>query len=239
METFGVFSGTVIVQKQIKMTARNFSGLPSDLYRPRQQETKRTHSCLPMAAISVPPKRETPRPMPPNKQASRRRVTFCEEVRVATMPHVNDFSQREVNALWFSRLEFEQSRADCLELVLRMDEQSQSSQEDSPTEKARRSSCHLPLNQQLHNTPSSSLNSFRGLEGLFKEQHAKRRIRRAAASDAVMWEQSYQWEQGVDDPEFIRRLYLNISTLCLDEARLRAIQDEEEARWGLSQLCGW
>jgi hypothetical protein len=133
------------------------------------------------------------------------------------MPHINDFSEEEVRMLWISQGEYERSRAASLDLVRRMDKRLQP---NNPS-----TSCLPPNNLE----DRVQLCNFRGLEGLSKAQGAKRRIRRMAATDVILSEQSYQQKEGYMDPDFIRQLYLPISTPCVQEARMRAVQDQKEA----------
>ena len=147
----------------------------------------------------------------------RRSISFNSSVRVYTIPHVNDFSEEQVQLLWVSQREYEQCLASCMEVVRRMDHERGAAHPPSSSS-TKISSCLPPNNTD-----------FRGLEGLSRSKQFQRRTRRTAAADAILSEQSFQFQEGFDDPDVIRQLSVCISAPCVKEARMRAVQDEIEA----------
>ena len=143
-----------------------------------------------------------------------RSVHFDQSVKVATIPHMNDFTEEEVSLVWYTPEEYEQTRSSCMKIVRRMNKKANDS------------------HSKPDSTSSPSLKSAmctRGLEGLSKVRGTTRRIRRLAAADAVLTEQSFQIEDGHSDPDFLSRLYQQISAPCQQEAHMVGLQDEKEA----------
>lgn len=136
-----------------------------------------------------------------------RSVFFDQTVRVAIIPHVIDLTEGEVGLLWYTTEEYEQSRDTVMRIVRRMNKRVDA--KDSRVK---------PVDV-----------CTRGLEGLSKARGTTRRIRRLAALDAVLTEQSFQREEGQSNPEFLRQLYLQISAPCQADANLVALQDQKEA----------
>ena len=184
------------------MTARDYTSSAADsLYKTSQEPHP---PVLPLLSHTEKPIQKKPR----------RRITFNSSVRVVTIPHVNNFSEEQVQLLWVSQSEHDQCLADCMNLVRRMDERTTHPSFSCSTI----ASCFPPNDTD-----------FRGLEGLSRSQQCQRRTRRTAAADAILSEQSFQFQEGFDDPELIRQLSVCISAPSMKEARMRAVQDEVEA----------
>ena len=147
-----------------------------------------------------------------NKQ--RGSVNFDGVVKVTTIPHINDFSQDDIDVLWYTREEFGRSKAACMRIVRRMNKA-----EDMPP--CQDCTSVFPIERAAAST--------RGLESLANSKANIRRIRRLAAAKAVLSEQSFQRDEGYRDPEFLSQIYRHISAPCQVEANLTGLQDEKEA----------
>lgn len=180
-----------------------------------------------------------PRPLPPTRiptvkdrtvvvgqpcavaSKSRTRVSFYRDVRVITIPHINDFSDELIDLLWVSPDEFEMSFADCKALVR------SSNELRLPQERSKQCCTEPPISNMLRQRVLPE--SLRGLEGYDRQHGSKIRARRDAAVDIILSEQSFQREEIDPDPEFLRQLYISISSSCLREAQARALQDRIDA----------
>jgi len=183
------------------MTAKDYTSSPADsLY-----ETSQERHPPPPLSHNTKLIQKKPRPS----------ISFNSSVRVYTIPHVNDFSEEQVQLLWVSQREYEQCIANCMEVIRRMDERRAA---HPPFTSSSKSSCLPPNNSD-----------FRGLEGLSRSKQFERRQRRTAAADAILSEQPFQFQEGFDDQDLIRQLSVCISAPCVKEARMRAIHDEIEA----------
>jgi hypothetical protein len=143
-------------------------------------------------------------------------VNFDRYVKVTTIPHINDFSANEINRLWYTQEESDQTRDACFEILHRMNQA-----------EANASSCLDHPSSYLKERVAAW--STRGLESLGQVKGNIRRIRRLAATKAVLSEQSFQREEGYDDPEFISLLYTQISAPCQVEAHSMGLEDQKEA----------
>lgn len=151
------------------------------------------------------------------KMRRRRSVSFDKAVKVVTIPHVSDFTEDELDLLWFTEEEYEQTRKNCMKIVRSMNK---IRNEADDTNSIESQDC----------SRRSLLDSCtRGLESLSKARATTRRIRRLAAADAILTEQNFQREEGRSDAEFLRRLYEKISLCCQEEAKKVALRDQEEA----------
>jgi hypothetical protein len=145
-----------------------------------------------------------------------RAVHFNKSVKVATIPHIKDFSKEDISLIWYAPDEYTQCRDSCMKIIRRMDEMEESTGSASP--------CAIPGGN--HDVSSRCT---RGLECYAKTKSTQRRIRRLAATDAVLTEQHFQYEEGRYDPDFLRQVYQHITAPCQVEAHLTALQDEKEA----------
>lgn len=142
-------------------------------------------------------------------------VNFDRLVKVTTVPHINDFSEEDILLLWYTSEEYDQTRHACMEVVRRMNEP------------ATHASCLDHPSGYLKDRVTAP--HTRGLESLENSKGNMRRIRRLAATKAVLSEQNFQRAEGYDDSEFLSQIYRKISAPCQVEANLMGLHDEKEA----------
>lgn len=131
---------------------------------------------------------------------SRHSVHFEERVRVRKTIHLNEFSDDEIDACWYSDQEFNSMRA---EVRFAADLIDQGLLETDNTNYCRRGAEeHAPLQSRL-----------------------RRKIKHALRA-AVLEEQRLQWGEGSCDPEFIAEVSQFKSAQSIATARKVALEDE-------------
>ena len=138
----------------------------------------------------------------PRRRSSR--VAFEETDEVLYVKHISEFSQQEIQDIWFSVEDFAQFKEDCKRTISMMKE----------------------LGVSFQNT---EVTCSRGLEHFIETRKSNRKSRRANASRAVLAEQELQFKEGSYDPEYIAEVYQEISVTCQAEAYSAGLRDQEEA----------
>jgi hypothetical protein len=133
--------------------------------------------------------------MIPQKAGRRqRRIEFVPYVNVVDIPNRSDFSEEEVQAVWYNCGEMQHFKKRVRTAIGRLSANGEGS------------SCH-----------------GEGLET--KDESMERRTRVHEARFAIFFEQEYQWEDNVEDPEYIADLYFDYTSYsqCLAQERAAAL----------------
>lgn len=137
-------------------------------------------------------------------QRPRRAIRFSDEVQYHFVVHRREYSQEEISACWYARSEFLETRKEAQVMIGLLE-----------------SGIQLP--------PGTELPTLRGLENFTKQgQRMANQIHRLAI-EAVMTEQLEQDLAGLYDDKAIAAKYRQISLPCRFPARMKALQDHEEA----------
>ncbi|KAI2489886.1 hypothetical protein MHU86_24701 [Fragilaria crotonensis] len=128
-------------------------------------------------------------------------VHFNEVVSIRSTTHHNDMTSQEIAGAWFSRREMSEiKRSMAIEI------------------KAMSSGLPFPGG------------TTRGLEFRTREGSDRRKANKLNSIHAVLDEQDLQLMRGINEPEGLRRVYLQHSQSCLTESQLLAKADETEVR---------
>jgi hypothetical protein len=141
---------------------------------------------------------------PLNPPEPRRTVAFSQTVSIRKTMHVNNYSDDEVDACWYSAYEFDRMRKDV------------------------RFAAKLLQNGMLEQDTADKC-CRRGVEHLERKVKLQRIRNRSAASDAVFEEQELQREEGICEPEYIARVYKPPSASSQASAHAIALKDEIDA----------
>lgn len=119
------------------------------------------------------------------------------------IPHLNDFSDEEVAAIWYEPVNYAEMKSEYKGTVFLIE-------------------CGTILDEQEH--------TARGLEYRTQEGAWARYENKRDAYNAVLDEQDIQWKEDSDDPEELRNVYLQHSTKCSVAAHQLACKDALEAQ---------
>ena len=150
---------------------------------------------------------KTSKTSPTNKKSIKKSITFSEAVKVKKTIHINNYTDDEIDACWYSNEECQRIRSDVKYAI------------------------QLVNNGLLEQDTEQY--SRRGVECKTRENQLRRKQLRMAAWFAVFEEQEYQYdEQHVDelDVEYISHAYKTASSAALKIARATALKDELEAQ---------
>lgn len=143
-----------------------------------------------------------------NKQQQRttkayKSLAFAQDNQVFEIPHINDFTDDEIAVTWYDAAEYAAIKADyqCVIFIMESGEQQQRIEDDQ---------------QQ----------TTRGLEYRTQQGAWDRYENKRDAYNAVLDEQDRHWKKDVDDPDAIRRVYVEQVAKCQTAAQDRAAQDE-------------
>jgi hypothetical protein len=140
---------------------------------------------------------------PQSVERRRRRVNFHKTIYNRRIPHLNDMPERLREAIWIQPEEYLEIRKRCIMTVKKM-MNGDLTAEDVESEE------HCP----------------RGLEGKTREGAGIRKEYKLDSLAAVLDEQSWQWNEDVDDDEAIMECYSIFSIPCAQAARETALKDE-------------
>lgn len=134
----------------------------------------------------------------------RRVIRFSDEIQYHSVVHRRDYSKEERSACWYARSEFSDARKEAQAMIALLEKGIQ-----------------LP--------PGTDFPTLRGLENFTKQgQKTANQIHRLAI-EAVLTEQLEQDLAGSYDDKAIAAKYRQISLPCRFPARMKALQDHEEA----------
>lgn len=137
---------------------------------------------------------------PSNTNKAKKTLTFHRRVTVRHTFHLDSCTEEEKSAMWYTQTELIQMRANVRHEVALL---------------AAGTSCR---HHQLE---------LRGLESLLPDGQADKLFHRERARNAVLKEQEYQWERGMNDPDLIADLYFDLTRASVVAARLKGISDHE------------
>lgn len=123
-------------------------------------------------------------------------------LKVFPIPHLDDYSDEEIAAVWFEASEYANMKNEYKDTVFLME-------------------CGQVLDEIEH--------TKRGLEYRTQEGAWARYENKRDAYNAVLDEQDIQWKEDYDDDEALRRVYLKHSTKCGIAAHKLAMQDASDA----------
>lgn len=132
-------------------------------------------------------------------------VAFNEKVAAKKTIHINDYTDEEVHACWYTHQENEIIKSESL-------------LESSAL-----------LESEAADDDDYGKNCFRGLEHYIKPIAEQRLAHKDAALCAVLEEQELQREEGSFDPEYIAEIYENIASLSGVKSRITGLNDRLEA----------
>ena len=136
----------------------------------------------------------------PNKACKTKKVSFCETVRMKRTLHINDYTQREIEATWYSKADMEPIRREILQTVQLME-----------------SGRTADIDDVIY--------CQRGLE-FRTEQGARLRQRNKDLSrEAVLDEQDFQECSGYSDIEAIASVYVHSTYQCQVAAHILGLTD--------------
>jgi hypothetical protein len=160
----------------------------------------------------------------------RRRVVWCESVRVTTIPSIHDFVNPQntaetledfVATIWYNRQEFAYFQNCDKALLCLIQKQHEDAAESDTVETA-----NLLLDCSEADNDELGL-CVRGLEHRTKAGSKLKMQNRIAVYDAVMDEQESQWEDHQCDPELIAHMYTMHARSAKDMAHRRALGDAD------------
>lgn len=139
------------------------------------------------------------------KKKKRSNVRFVlAENKLYPIPHVNDMTNEEVSATWYGMQDFDKMKAEMLVIVKRM-----------------------MKGDKIEETNEVTI---RGLEYRTRKGAIRRQHHKYESINAVLDEQDRQIEEGIDDPELLRQVYLEISVPCHYEMNQLALDDAIDAK---------
>jgi hypothetical protein len=136
------------------------------------------------------------------KPVVKKSVQFYEIVSIRSTTHINDMSDEEVAAAWFSRRDM------------------------MSIKRALATDVKFMVAGETIGPNTTS----RGLEFRSKEGSAKRRANKLNSIHAVLDEQDLQHMRGINEPEGLRKVYTSHSRRCLAESQELGRADEVEMR---------
>ncbi|GAX14116.1 hypothetical protein FisN_8Hh048 [Fistulifera solaris] len=139
-----------------------------------------------------------------NNKKAYKSLAFAQENEVFEIPHINDFTDEDVAATWYDAEEYAEIKAD-YQCVIFMMESGERIDDD-----------------EEHTT--------RGLEYRTQQGAWSRYENKRDAYNAVLDEQDRHWKKDIDDPEALRRVYVEQVAKCQRAAEQRAAQDEVDMR---------
>ena len=137
-----------------------------------------------------------------SRNRRRRKIRWSSQVRVQEIRHINNMTEKEIEAQWMAPEEFKTIKNDAKTTVLMM-MAGETFHEDDPDFCAR------------------------GLEFRTRKGNKIRSANKLKARSAVLNEQDLQREEGFHDPEFIAMASLDISFECREQAQKRGEKDAE------------
>ena len=140
---------------------------------------------------------------PLTRTQSPRSVHFSEDDNnVFFIPHLDDFTDEDVAAIWYEAQDYADMKSDYKETIFLME-------------------CGTDLDEQEY--------TVRGLEYRTQEGAWARYENKRDAYNAVLDEQDIQWKNDCDDHEELRKVYLEHSTKCSVAAHKLALEDAHDA----------
>jgi hypothetical protein len=133
----------------------------------------------------------------------RRKLVFNQVVNVRPIKHLDNMSDEEVNAIWFSREDFEDMKDSYAETVRMISKGAFKGDDDE--------------------------HCARGLEYRTREGAFKRKTNKWNALQAVLDEQDRQQRLGINDDELLREAYVEENLHCRLAALELGIQDQDDA----------
>jgi hypothetical protein len=158
------------------------------------------------AAMSSIAKPETQSKGLPRKQS----VKFNERVRSREALHINDYTEEEIQATWYSFEEILAIRKACVQTAMLV---------------------KLSGQNILENAWFSS----RGIESMLNKNVVRQR--RVDAWNAILGEQQRQFIEEDYKPRIIANLYREIAVIALKEARSRGIYDDPRSKFNRTEIC--
>ena len=130
-------------------------------------------------------------------------VTFDPDVQCVEIPSLDDYSEEEIESIWFTSHEYSAFSESVEKTIMKMEQGKE-------------------LKEKKY--------CARGLESMMPEKHYEKGQRRREVFRAVLDEQKAQKDNRVDDPEAIARVYAKRSLDSKVAARLAAQRDESDVR---------
>lgn len=131
-------------------------------------------------------------------------LAFAQENEVFEILHINDYTDEDVAATWYDAEDYAEIKADYQCVIFMME------------------SGERAFDDEEHTT--------RGLEYRTQQGAWNRYENKRDAYNAVLDEQDRHWKKDIDDPEAIRRVYVEQVAKCQKAAEERAAQDELDVR---------
>ena len=131
-------------------------------------------------------------------------VSFHSIVRASKVLHINNYTDEEIEATWYSDSDYAMMKAD------------------------NRYTAQLFVSGMVQGDDDQYCR--RGLESYTPDGSRRRKSNRAAATAAVLDEQDEQFDEGVFEPEYIAQVYKFESEHCQVLANTIALADQEAAQ---------
>jgi hypothetical protein len=163
--------------------------------------------------IDVPSKPATSAVQTARKRQSS--ISFYPRVRIQRIPPRKSLSEQQVEAVWYSRDEFQIIRQECFQTIKLMgDDDEDKTDIDNP----------------IFDDETSEQLCRRGLEYKTPNAYKHRQKQKREIRKVVLEEQEFQDEADMIDPEWLAKLCRDQSRSCVFKAILVAAKDAEEAR---------
>jgi hypothetical protein len=138
-----------------------------------------------------------------NNIASRKQVTWSKRVTVKKIRSHNHYADEEVDGVWYSPEDYITIKKGCIQTLKLM---------------------HKPDFQE------NDQYSARGLEIRTRQAARKRKEIKTFAAQAVLDEQELQDETGETDPERVREVYRETSSISQSQAQFMGMRDQEAVK---------
>ena len=135
---------------------------------------------------------------------TKKSVSFNKTAEVHEIIHVNNYTDDEIDAAFYSDSDYQMMKADI------------------------RFTVHLMVSNSLQDDDDTYCR--RGLEHHAPEGARRRKFNREMAFCAVLDEQDFQWEQEMHDSESIAEIYALETVHCQSVAHTIALEDQEAAK---------
>ncbi|KAG7347427.1 hypothetical protein IV203_016132 [Nitzschia inconspicua] len=140
-------------------------------------------------------------------------VRFYPRVRIQRVPPRNKIPAEQMEAVWYSRREFQIIRKECFKTIRLMKDDEDATNEDFP----------------LYDEDGEEL-CRRGLEYKTPKAYKRRQKQKKDVRMVVFDELDFQEEQGMDDPLWLAKLSRDQSKACVEAAIETAREDERQAK---------
>jgi hypothetical protein len=171
------------------------------------------------------------RPLTSN-DSIQKKLRFHRYDKVLVIPHLDDLSDDEVDATWYSKREYQEIRQSCLRTVRLMEQKEKADHNSLPMEDDE-SLCDSDSDndgQDRSSIPMESCCCFRGLEKHCSKDRVKRKSQQELSYRVVRAVEFLAEQKGITLTAMMSERYGKSCAKAALEARLVALKDEQEVR---------